>query len=103
MLAIKLFIEVLNDLNIKLTPVSNKLMIDIITGILEDDSRKEIISGIIYDLDKNKNLVYTSNISLNSDFSNKYLAKIGFYWKKSDKRYLKKCMKYFKEIGFINF
>lgn len=103
LLAIKLFIEVLNDLNIKLTPVSNKLMIDIITGILEDDSRKEIISGIIYDLDKNKNLVYTSNISLNSDFSNKYLAKIGFYWKKSDKRYLKKCMKYFKEIGFINF
>ena len=103
LLAIKSFMEVLNNLNIKLTPVSNKLMTDIITGILEDDSRKEIISGIIYDLDKNKNLVYTSNISLNSDFSNKYLAKIGFYWKKTDKRYLKKCMKYFKEIGFINF
>lgn len=103
LLAIKTFIETLNELNIKLTPVSNKLMRDIITGILEDDERKEIVSGIIYDLDKNKNLVYTSSIKLNSDFSNKYLAKIGFYWKKIDKRYLKKCMKYFKKIGFIDF
>jgi surfactin family lipopeptide synthetase B len=103
LLAIKTFLEVLSELNIKLVPVSNRLMADIITGILDDNKRKDIVSGIIYDLDKNKNLIYTSNITLNSNFSNRYLNKIGFYWKKTEKKYLRKCMKYFKNIGFINF
>ncbi len=103
LLAIRTFLEVLSELNIKLVPVSNRLMADIITGILDDNKRKDIVSGIIYDLDKNKNLIYTSNITLNSDFSNRYLNKIGFYWKKTEKKYLRKCMEYFKNIGFINF
>ena len=103
LLPIQDFLDVLNSLNIKLTPVSDTLMADIITGILSDNSRKEIISGIIYDLDKNKKLIYTSNIKLTSDFSNKYLSKIGFHWEKSDKKYIRKCMNYFKKIGFINF
>lgn len=103
LLAIRTFLEVLSELNIKLVPVSNRLMADIITGILDDNKRKDIVSGIIYDLDKNKNLIYTSNITLNSDFSNRYLNRIGFYWKKTEKKYLRKCMEYFKSIGFINF
>jgi len=103
LLSIKLFIEVINSLNIKLTPVSNELMANIITGILEDNSKKDYVSGIIYDLDNNKNLIYTSNIILNSTFSNKYLSKIGFSWKKINKHYLKKCFKHFNKIGFINF
>ena len=103
LLPIQDFLDVLTSLNIKLTPVSDTLMADIITGILSDNSRKEIISGIIYDLDKNKKLIYTSNIKLTSDFSNKYLSKIGFHWEKSDKKYIRKCMNYFKKIGFINF
>lgn len=103
LLSIKSFLHVLQKLNINLIPVSNRLMTDIITGILEDNTRKDILSGIIYDLDKNKHLIYTSNISLKSDFSNKYLSKIGFQWKKTNENYLEKCLIYFKSIGFINF
>jgi len=103
LLSIRLFVELLHELNINITPVSNKIMIDKITEILEDNNKKDIVSGIIYDLDNNKNLVYTSNIILNSDFSNKYLYKLGFSWKKINKHYLKRCLKYFNKIGFINF
>ena len=103
LLSIKLLLRTLTDLGIKLIPVPKLMMSDIITGILQDDSRKEILSGIIYDLDKNKNLVYTSNISLESKFSNKYLAQTGFHWNKITETYLKKCFNYFNNINFINF
>lgn len=103
LLSIQLFANLLMELDIKIIPVSHIMMRDIITGILEDNDRKDILSGIIYDLDNDKNLVYTSNITLNSNFSNKYLSKIGFAWKKINKNYLKRCFKYFNKIGFIKF
>lgn len=54
-------------------PVSNQMMTDIITGILDDNNRKDLVSGIVNDLDKNKNLVYTSSIRLNAKFTENYL------------------------------
>ena len=77
------------------------MMKDIITGILSDNNRKDILSGIIYDLDNNKNLIYTSNIKLNCNFTEKYLNKIGFKWKKIDKNYIIKYINYLKHINFI--
>lgn len=91
-----------SDLGIDILPVSDELMKDILTGILANNDRKNILSGIIYDLDDKKNLVYTSNIRLNADFTNNYLNKLGFFWKKIDKQYIIKYMKYFKKINFIN-
>ena len=77
LLPINLLMETLNnDLNIDILAVSDIMMKDIITGILADNSRKDILSGIIYDLDDNKNLIYTSNIRLNSNFTEKYLNKL---------------------------
>ena len=102
LLPIKNLLEILSELGIEITPVSNRLMSDIITGILADDSRKDIISGIIYDLGKNKNLIYTSNILLDAEFTEKYLHKIGFSWKKIDKNYIIKYLNYLKQTGFID-
>ena len=103
LLPIKLLIETFtNNLNIDILPVSDIMMKDILTGILSDNTRKDILSGIIYDLDDNKNLIYTSNIRLNSDFTEKYLNKLGFKWKNIDKEYIIRYMKYFNNINFIN-
>lgn len=102
LLSIKLLLETLNnDLNIDILPVPDTMMKDIITGILSDNNRKEILSGIIYDLDDNKNLIYTSNIRLNSNFTEKYLNKLGFKWKNIDKDYIIRYMNYLKKIKFI--
>lgn len=103
LLPIKELLHILSSIGIEITPISNRLMSDVITGILEDDSRKEILSGIIYDLDENKNLIYTSDILLNADFTKQYLEKIGFKWKKINKNYIIKYMNYLKQTGFINF
>ncbi len=103
LLSIKLLLETVTALGFDILPVSNQMMKDIITGILDDDSRKELVSGIIHDLNRDKELIYTSNIRLNSKFSENYLKNIGFHWKKIDKNYIIRYMNYFKKIGFINF
>ena len=76
-------------------------MKDIITGVLADNNRKDILSGIIYDLDENKQLIYTSNIRLNCSFSEEYFNKIDFSWKNIDKDYIIKYINYLRKIKFI--
>lgn len=102
LMPIKLFIDTLHEIGINLLAVPEKMMIDIITGILADNNRKEILSGIIYDLNENKELIYTSNIRINCDFSAEYFKKIGFEWKILDKNYIIRYMNYFSKINFIN-
>ena len=103
LLSVKLLYNVLKkEFGINLSPLSNRLFSYLITGILQDEKNKKILSGIIYDLDNNKNLIYTSKIRLNANFTNSYLNKIGFHWKKIDEDYIVKYMNYFKKIKFIN-
>lgn len=103
LLPVQLLVDTLHSLGVELEAVSDKLLRNIIVGILNDDEQKDILSGIIYDLDKSHRLIYTSNIRVKYDFSEKFLNTIGFYWKDIDVDYIKKYITYFKEIGFINF
>lgn len=103
LLPIRLLVETLSSLGVNMEAVSDKLLENIIVGILNDDKQKDILSGIIYDLDKNHRLIYTSNVRVKYDFSEKYLNSIGFYWKDIDASYITKYMDYFKKIGFINY
>lgn len=103
LLPIKLLIDTFGEFNIEMFPVSDQLLADIITGILDDDNRKSILSGIIHDLDKEKHLVYTSNVKLNCSFTEEYLNTIGFDWSPIDAEYVIKYMNYFNKIGFINY
>ena len=102
LLPIKFLIQVVNNLGINLLAVPEQMMIDIITGILANNNRKGILSGIIYDLDETKRLVYTSNIRLNCNFSEKYFNYIGFNWKPIDKEYIIKYINYLRKVKFIN-
>ena len=69
---------------------------------LDDDNRKSILSGIIHDLDKDKHLVYTSNVKLDCCFTEEYLNAIGFDWSPIDREYVIKYINYLNKIGFIN-
>lgn len=100
---ISLISNTLNSIGIDITPVSDRLMLDIINGILGDSDRKDIVSEIIEDFDDNKKLVYDSNIELVSKFTHDYLRNCSFKWKKLDKNYIIRYINYFREIGFINF
>lgn len=101
LMPIKLLIKTLTNMKISLTAVTDELMSQILTGILNDNSKKDILSGIIHDIDSDMHLIYTSNVRIDFEFSEKYLNKIGFYWKDIDEQYIIKYMNYFKKIGFI--
>lgn len=83
LIAISAVVQASRDSGAFLVPLPNQMMADIITGILNDNKRKDIISGIIPDLDKEKNLVYTSPIRLKSEFTEKYLKKCRFLLEKN--------------------
>ena len=103
LLPIKLLIQTFKELGIKMNAVSDNEMSKILIEILNDDFKKEILSGIIHDIDSEKHLVYTSDVRVKSDFTEKYLEKLGFTWKSIDKEYILKYMNYFRKIGFINY
>ena len=52
------------------------------------DETKHIISGIINDFNKDKQIQYVSNIKMNNSFTNKYLGRILFKWPKINDKYI---------------
>ena len=96
-----LLYNTLLDRGFEIIPVTDELMSYIITGILEDNKKKDTISGIIQDIDKNKKFTYTSKVRLDCDFTNKFLNKVGFNWVSYDGLYINKCFDYFKKVHFI--
>lgn len=69
-------VEAANEFGCEITPMSDRLVTDIILGILADTDRRHIISAISNDLDENHEIVLTSPISLNSDFTDDYLSEL---------------------------
>lgn len=61
---------------------------NILNRNLQISNNKDIISHIANDLDKDKKLVYVSNIKIKNKISAEFLEKIGFEWGKIDKRYI---------------
>ena len=96
-----LLYNTLLDRGFEIIPVTDELMSYIITGILEDNKKKDTISGIIQDIDKNKKFTYTSKVRLDCDFTNNFLNKVGFNWVSYDSLYINKCFDYFKKVHFI--
>lgn len=56
--------------------------------LLKNKNSKNNINLLINDMDKNLNLMYKSNIIVKSDFTIKYLSKIGFNWHKISEKYI---------------
>lgn len=83
LLPITLLIETIRSMGIDILAVTDQMMTDIITGILEDDNRKELVSGIVHDLNKDKKLVYTSSIRLHAIFTENYLRNCRFSLEKN--------------------
>ena len=103
LLPITELVQTFNELGINIYGVTDEMMTQILKEILNDDHKKEILSGIIHDMDSNKHLIYTSDVRVKYDFTEKYLEKIGFEWSAIDKEYILKYMDYFRKIGFINY
>ncbi len=94
--------EIMVELGIDIKLVSAEKFEKIINNLLQDQTKKNYLEGIINDFDKNKKLVYRSEVKIESDFTKEFLSKIGFEWPAIDKRYLKNYFKYLADIGYFN-
>ena len=79
--------------------LDNKTFLETIAEVLKNN--QNILSGIINDFDENKMLVYKSNVTLNNDFTNKFLSKIGFAWPEITEDYIVKYLDYLKDINYL--
>lgn len=94
-------INIFNDLGYPLKSVSRNEFARRVDKFLQDDKLKDSISGIIPDLDTNKNLNLISNILPDANFTTQYLKTLAFEWPIIDANYITKYIEYFKNIGYL--
>lgn len=95
-------VSFLNDLNYNIYFTSDTLFKQRLLSMLDDKNEKKKISGIIPDLDSNKNLNLIFDVVPNADFSIKFLEKLNFSWPIIDINYFSQLVLYFKTIGYFD-
>lgn len=98
---IKKLIEIINQLGINIKEIEEEEFKKKLKDLLKNEDNKKLISGIVNDLDNSKNLLYETNIKINSDFTIEYLRKLNFEWPNINKKYLEKYIEYFRKIKFL--
>lgn len=92
-LDLKKLLEFLNVLNYTIDVIDENKFKNIIKDILNNDSKKAIINNLINDFEKDLSLNYESNIKIKSEFTIKYLEKLGFNWPNIDLNYIEYILK----------
>ena len=92
----------LNKLNYNICFVSDEMFKDRLSNLIENEMQKMDVSGIIPDLDSNRDLNLIFDVVPDAKFSNKFLEKNNFKWPKIDLNYFKQFLDYFKNIGYLN-
>lgn len=91
----KEFINILKKMNIVIDIVNDNTFSKKIYEI-SNSKNKEILKGIINDLDKNNTLDYNTNVKIEGKYTIEYLKKIGFSWPIIDNNYI---IKYINRIN----
>ena len=92
-LYINKFISYLNELGIIMNVVDDKMFKKDLNKLLFNSNDSDKVSVLLNDLDKNKNLVYKTNLKITNKFTLKFLDKADFYWPKITKEYIAKILK----------
>jgi surfactin family lipopeptide synthetase B len=98
----KYVIRTFEKLKIFLNVVNKEDFKKVIDNLINSNNTDKI-SGIIADLNKNKELEYQSNIIVKSDFTINVLLKLKFKWPKIDSKYIKKYINYLRKIKFLDY
>ena len=92
----------LNEIGIPIKIVSSEKFKEIIHNLLKDENKKDYLQGIMNDFNEEEELVYESNVKIESEFTKRFLEKINFEWPYIDTNYLKNYFKYLSDIGYFN-
>ena len=89
-------INYFKDRLIHINLINSDLFSQNIKKLLKTDNKKDILSGIINDIDANYKIQYSSEIPTISEFSKYFLYKFGFTWPEIDENYIEKYINYIK-------
>ena len=92
-LYINQLITILNGLGFSMNVVDDKVFKEDLHNLLFNSNNSDKVSVLLNDLDKNKNLVYKTNLKITNKFTLKFLHKADFYWPKITKEYIAKILK----------
>lgn len=87
------FISILNELGIIINVVDDQSFKKDLNNLLFNNNYSDRVSVLLNDLDKNKNLVYKTNLKITNNFTLKFLDKADFYWPEITKEYIAKILK----------
>lgn len=93
--------QVLKGFNFDISSLSEDGFSNLLKTISADETKKDMLSGIINDISSSSNLAYSSHINVLSEYSRYWLHNIDFDWPIIDTNYLTKYIQYLKEINFI--
>lgn len=94
-------INYFKDRLIHINLINSDLFSQNIKKLLKTDNKKDILSGIINDIDANYKIQYSFEIPTISEFSKYFLYKFGFTWPEIDENYIEKYINYIKEQKII--
>jgi thioester reductase-like protein len=88
-------------LGVRIKPVSQKSFDSLLVSISTTNFGKEILSGIISNLNINDTIGFVSNIQVESSQTIKHLSNIGFEWPDIHGDYILKVLKHMQVTGFF--
>lgn len=94
--------DMLSKIGINIRLISDEEFANTIQALLQDFSKKQELEGIINDLNSDKQLVYKSQVNIESDFTKEFLLKTGFEWPYIDINYIRNYFNYLVNIGYFN-
>ena len=95
---------VLKDFNIDISYINEKDFENYILKLSGNNKNSQALKGIINDFsftNSNLSLTYGYTVNILSDYTQKYLKFFGFEWPIINDLYLKKIIKYMKDVKFI--
>ena len=91
-------LSVFNKLGYNMEVLSENDFKTEIDKIFKDDNAKYILNNLVNDFNNDLHLNYKSDIIIKSDFTIKYLRKIGFRWPKISKKYLMRFLNLLRKV-----
>ena len=95
------FVTYLNQNGILVKHLSASDFEALVNKLLQEDTKKDILACIVNDFGPKKELVYTSDIHIVSEFTRAILHTDGFHWPEIDATYIQKYITYLQSIHFI--
>lgn len=92
-LYINIFLEYLQQLGYDINIVDDTVFKNHLNKLLFNSNESDKVSVLLNDLDKNKNLIYKTNLKITNKFTLKFLDKADFNWPIVTKEYIEKILK----------